>query len=779
MPTRLSMIAMACLLSAVRTLARDLVIVENGRPQANIVIAEDAGDKVKVAAADLQAYIKKMSGAELPILLDSNRPIGTNIFVGKSNMTEILGVDIPSGLTGSRREEGFVIACRGDWLLLAGNDAGPYHGTEYAVYDFLNRLGVRWFMPGDYGEVVPKQETIVFAEQTITQKPDFVMRNWWLHALPEIAEQEKRWKLRNKMNPDPMFAIPGDSSARNITADPALIEEHPEYFAMNADGTRNPHLPNLSNPEAVRIAADKIKQFFRENPDANSYGFAPDDGLPRDYDPETVKLNQGFVEVLGRPGVPAEMSISEEWMRFVKAVTEEVRKEFPDAYIATNGYANRDIPPQGVTPDDHMVLMFAAIWSCTLHAYDDDHCWQKTRQGQMLKRWCELCKNVWIYGYNYQMLVSGLTPLPESRKLARDFPLMKRWGVMGFNDENRNVWAEAGIFSRYLRAQLEWNANADVEALADDFYAKWYGAAARPMRAFYDALEDAIENTPIHGHEDRCLPPLYTPELLATLRQNLGRAERDADTDSARLHVRADRLIYDHLAAYVRMSDAEADGNWAEAAAQAQKMLDIRVALHEISPFYIWKDEEGYHTGVWYWRVTDRRDFYKELADNCSGVTGDLVAMLPRQAMFRTDSHDTGLYEGWYKPDWSEEGWHLISTDKPFWLQGYQDEQGHTYVGNLWYRFKVDVPASAADKRKVVLFAPTVETEGWAWVNGKYVGYRPYMEAYVRPIEMECDVTDAIKPGETNVVVFRVHTSLAQAQAASGLMNRVFMYAPK
>ena len=38
------------------------------------------------------------------------------------------------------------------------------------------------------------------------------MRNWWLHALPELAAQETRWKLRNKMNPEPMFAICGDST---------------------------------------------------------------------------------------------------------------------------------------------------------------------------------------------------------------------------------------------------------------------------------------------------------------------------------------------------------------------------------------------------------------------------------------------------------------------------------------------------------------------------------------------------------------------------------------
>src|SRR5208283_1145022 len=264
-----------------------------------------------------------------------------------------------------------------------------------------------------------------------------------------------------------------------------LRKEKPALLALNEDGTRNPYLPNLTNPEAARVAGGIIRDDLRKHPEANSYGFAPDDGLPRDFNPETLKLSRGFVTLGGRPGVPGEASTTEEWLLFVNRVAAEVHKEFPQAYIATNGYANRNLPPEGVKLDDHMVIMFAAIWSCTLHGYDDDHCWQKVRQGQMLKRWCELCKNVWIYGYNYNMLVSGLTPFPEFTKLRRDFPLMKKWGVMGFHDESRNVWAEAGIASRYLRAQLEWNADADVDAILDDFFAKWYGRAARPMKAFY------------------------------------------------------------------------------------------------------------------------------------------------------------------------------------------------------------------------------------------------------------------------------------------------------
>ena len=82
------------------------------------------------------------------------------MLVGRSRLSDSLGVAIPGGVSPSRREEGFVIVCKGDRLLLAGNNDGPFHGTEYAVYDFLRSLGVRWFMPGEFGEIVPHAATI-------------------------------------------------------------------------------------------------------------------------------------------------------------------------------------------------------------------------------------------------------------------------------------------------------------------------------------------------------------------------------------------------------------------------------------------------------------------------------------------------------------------------------------------------------------------------------------------------------------------------------------------
>src|SRR5690606_34643301 len=151
-------------------------------------------------------------------------------------------------------------------------------------------------------------------------------------------------------------------------------------------GSINTNLPNLTNPKSVLIAAEKAKEYFRKNPKEGSLGIAPDDGLPRDFNPETVKRNQGFSDMTGREGVPTEMSNTEEWIEWVNAVTREVNKEFPDRIISTNGYATRNMAPFGVDINPNISIMFAAIWSDTLHAYDDPKSWQMVRQGQLLKR---------------------------------------------------------------------------------------------------------------------------------------------------------------------------------------------------------------------------------------------------------------------------------------------------------------------------------------------------------------------------------------------------------
>lgn len=790
-----------------------LRIIDTGKPRAAIVVSESAyaavkdgatndlaAVKVATAASELQTYIEKMSGARLAISSDDDYTGGTVILVGRSKITDALRVDIPSGLTTARREEGFIIACKGNYVALAGNDAGTYHGTEYAVYEFLHRLGVRWYMPGEFGEVVPQQDTITFSETDVRETPDFAMRTWNGPGTHPGIDGNARWKLRNKLNPDveAIFKVPGDGHVRFIVGTDEDFENHPEYFALGPDGKRKRYVPNFSHPKSVEIAADIIKKHFRDNPAANSYGFGLADGPDFDESPVTLERNQGFLKARGAVrGQTYDKSITEEWFMFVNDVTAAVHEEFPDHYIATAAYKNRIVPPHGVKPNDHMVVMFTPMGYCVLHAYDDERCWHKKIEGHLLRRWCELCPNVWTYGYNYGMFQTALTPIPMVQKIRRDYPIMKEWGLMGIQDEGRGVWIECTIPSRYVRARLMWDVETDVNAILDEFYPDWYGKAARPMRAFYDALESAMENADVHGTGDRVLSEIYTPKLLTRLKRNVTIAEKRAITARTKLHVHVDRLVYEHLKAYMDMRNSENAGDFASVPRYARGMMRLREQLHAIHAPFVGPNEDKYNYGVWYWGIMDRAHYFQTLADKTSGKTGNLVALLPEEAQFRTDPKDLGRFEEWYKVNANERKWETVKTTRPFYVQGDHSWRDHPYTGFAWYRFNVYLP-DWVEGKKVVLQSPIGEPEAWCWMNGEYVTHEPEGEytkfsepreegSTVRPSSMELDVTDGIRPGEMNQITLRVEIQYtndpfydaAHGHVLGGIMARLFLYAPK
>ena len=63
-------------------------------------------------------------------------------------------------------------------------------------------------------------------------------------------------------------------------------------------------------------------------------------------------------------------------------------------------------------------------------------------------------------------------------------------------------------------------------------------------------------------------------------------------------------------------------------------------------------------------------------------------------------------------------------------------------------------------------------------MNGRYAGHRSYREAYIRPNELNLDVSGLLRPGK-NVITLRVDTGTAAAQAAGGLGGRVMLYSPR
>ncbi|HEX8199648.1 MAG TPA: glycoside hydrolase family 2 TIM barrel-domain containing protein, partial [Isosphaeraceae bacterium] len=116
---------------------------------------------------------------------------------------------------------------------------------------------------------------------------------------------------------------------------------------------------------------------------------------------------------------------------------------------------------------------------------------------------------------------------------------------------------------------------------------------------------------------------------------------------------------------------------------------------------------------------------------------------------FRFDARDEGRQAGWAEP--GTEGFDRTIVVPFGWeseLSGIHETKGETRVG--WYRRTFRVPEDFPKEDRVWLHFGAVDWRADVWVNGRHVaehdgGYTPFAT----------DVTDALRPGQDNVVVVR------------------------
>ncbi|MCX6922088.1 MAG: hypothetical protein NT154_02540, partial [Verrucomicrobia bacterium] len=89
------------------------------------------------------------------------------------------------------------------------------------------------------------------------------------------------------------------------------------------------------------------------------------------------------------------------------------------------------------------------------------------------------------------------------------------------------------------------------------------------------------------------------------------------------------------------------------------------------------------------------------------------------------------------------------------------------YVGAAWYRKRVRIPGDWASKQ-VWLKIGGVNSQGWFYVNGNYVGH---LNSYCGTYKFK--VTDLVRPGEEATVVALVCNDVPSAK---GLMNWVHRF---
>ena len=490
------------------------------------------GDDV-LAGTELQAYLKKMTGAALPIqnAVGAARPMVRVGVYGKAPVEEWTGAAPPP--------DGFKIERRGNTLWIVGGDA---RGVLYGVYDVLeNELGVRWFMPGELGEDVPETATVLLPTVTREGRPafDHVTGFIWAGG-PGAAVWEKR--VRAKVGSPTAFF--GHNWSNIIPPTAANKAANPEWFALTG-ATRGNQLCS-AHPDVVRITVEKARQFFDRNPQAVVYSISPNDGY-------------GFCEDWRCQAVDAlygvkDGSVSDRLVHYANEVLAELGKTHPGKQVGILAYVTHTSPPIAARPHENYATLITRMpWEfCHQHALGDAGCSLNRRFMSYVAGWSRVTRHVGVYDYYGHFYV--FAPWPIVHSIRSDMATLRQAGLTRFISETQQNWANQGL-NFYVGAKLSWDPALDVEALLTDYFNRFYGRAADAMRRYWTLWEDAMVATAAQAHGGYTWLPMFKPEVIERAEALLAEADAAASGEREKVVARVAfaRLGFRYTQSWARM----------------------------------------------------------------------------------------------------------------------------------------------------------------------------------------------------------------------------------
>ncbi len=505
-----------------------IVLIRGGQGHATIVVPVRADALAKRTATDLQQVLGRMTGVSLPVRADDGEVTGNRVLVGNTRWTDAV---VPPAERAGLKPEAFVLRRRGRDIALAGG--GPY-GVAYAGSELLERLGARWYVPGPLGEVIPKLDEVRFDRLDVQQSPSFPMR--WVGT-------DTDWNLRNRTNRigdaslPPAYRIESGiyHTQARLIPHKVYYDRHPEYFAL-VDGERSRDesckLCN-SNAELPAEIARRMGEMLRSEAGVDLISLSPTDGQ-RWCECDGCKA-------LDEKDVSSDQKYSRRQMVLYNRVATELEKSFPDQLMLVGAYNVYTWPPRDPQIKGHRNLAVVICHYedyCLAHPVNDPQCKRNRRYVELIEAWQKHTPHVFFYEYYYKVNWFDL-PWPIVHTVAADIPHFKEIGVEGLYTQYTlgSIWSN--FLVHYVAARLLWDHTADVPAMLEEFYPKFYGRAAGAMKAYHEALERQVAQSTRHfpGHAPGNATRIFTPELLRQLEGHLDEARALATDQAVRARI--------------------------------------------------------------------------------------------------------------------------------------------------------------------------------------------------------------------------------------------------
>ncbi len=527
--------------------SQPLVLVDDANPRCWIVTPDDATPSVRHAAEELAAYLKRISGADVPIVDERQFDAGTRIDIG---LTRRVRASLPDGFLDE--EERVLVRSGPEGVVICG---GSDRGTLFAVYRFLEMLGCRWLTPDPENEIVPRHSTLVVKDLQLDTKPAF---QWRLFIGGRRAESEP-WGVKAGFNglysPEAAsdngvcYYYPKDFDSVHtwykIIANDPYFEKYPQWFSL-LGGKRVPgdvHGQQLcvTAPGLADEFAANVIRVFDNDPKCRLMSISPNDGYGWCECPACTELDERLCGGrTTRQGLGAERSFrGDRVFWFANQVATRVAEKHPDKKLLVLAYVNYAEPPDTVRPHENVIPFLCHYAPADYaRAINDPASEPNSQFNELLKGWVEITPNVLIYSYVSKSMWWQL-PRPVLKNFAADIRHFHQLGINRyFCQSTLSDWALDGPLY-YVIAQLLWDPSGDPDAIAAQWMDGMFGPAAQQMSAFYDAVDASIRKTgkPYSDNPPRDVPGLYDHELLDEALAAIGRAEQIPTDEPVRYRI--------------------------------------------------------------------------------------------------------------------------------------------------------------------------------------------------------------------------------------------------
>jgi hypothetical protein len=553
----------------------DTSIVQQRQPNAAIVIAERPTRMQQLAATELQAYIRKITGAELPIASKPSDTLPVTIYVGESEHTRRLGIQTsdlaygayrvksgPTYLALVGRDDNHFMDKPGDAggvfpASREGRDAaekawhekhGQMWGTPFlshykdfnrelgiwsldeqgslnAVNDFLRWLGVRWYMPGEFGEICPSMPSITVPDLDLTVRPEWSQREIHFHgATPtQISAAEMMWQLRLGLRP--LKESVGGHGTGFLLSTEWVKQNKPGFFALYGGqrATEGEGRPCYSSDGLF----DSALGFSRLLVD--QYGKSIVSLMPTDAYVAFCQCDKCIGRNIPERGFAG--MLSDYVWQFMDRAAAELARTNPDARIMNYAYNTYQLPPTTIERF-HPNLRVGICEG--RQAFNDPE--KKAASLALREAYLKKIPDGKLHFWEYYNTPDG-HPSYYPRIIAEDLKWLKgrvHGSMIEFTRRKRitaadpapdkklavahlNLWLTTRLWWNPDAQEMWWTRGRDVNALLEEYYHNFYGPAAQEMKAF---IEFSEQNR--HAMLTQAEPIDRAFELVAKARQAAG-----------------------------------------------------------------------------------------------------------------------------------------------------------------------------------------------------------------------------------------------------------------